>query len=116
MAKVNDPRYPHKCVIYRGEAASSFSPDGDVTILYEGECRKSGSTNIRTFNTGSNNLGKVDTADYRVSIPGIVAGIRKGDLISATDLLGTEDGMRIVYVAASAMANGTEVFCNIASN
>lgn len=74
-------------------------------------------TNIRTFNTGSNATGKVDIADYRVSMPGIVKGIQKGDLIDVTDLTGTEKGMRIVSSEATLlMGGGTAVLCNIPSN
>ena len=92
----NNPQFPHQCVIYRREGATSFNPDGEVKELYKGECRKSSSTNIRTFNVGTTTMGKVDTADYRVSVPGIVRGLQKGDFIDVTDLVGTEKGMRIV--------------------
>lgn len=111
-----NPRFPHQCVIYRMEGATSFSP-GETVEIYKGECRKSSSSNIRTFNTGSNTTGKVDIADYRVSIPGIVKGIQKGDLIDVTDLIGTETGMRIVMVDATQLSGGgTAVLCNTPSN
>lgn len=114
---MNNPRFPHKCVIYRKEGATSFNPDGVIKELYNGVCRKSTSTNIRTFNTGSNSTGKVDIADYRVSMPGIVKGIQKGDLIDVTDLIGTETGMRIVTIGATRLMGGaTEVYCNTSSN
>lgn len=112
----NNPRFPHQCVIYRNEGATSFG-GGTVKELYNGPCRKSSSTNIRTFNTGSNTTGKVDVADYRVSMPGIVMGLQKGDIIDVTDLLGTEKGMRIVMIDATRlMGGGTAVLCNISSN
>lgn len=112
----NNPRFPHQCVIYRNEGATSFG-DGTVKELYKGVCRKSSSTNIRSFSTGNNTTGKVDIADYRVSIPGIVKGIQKGDLIDVTDLIGTEKGMRIVMVEATQlMGGGTAVLCNTSSN
>lgn len=126
----NNPRFPHQCVIYRKEGATSFG-GGTVKELYKGVCRKSSSTNIRTFNTGSNTTGKVDIADYRVSMPGIVKGIQKGDLIDVTDLIGTEKGMRIVSFEATQLgrwetidengkrktiAGGTAVLCNTSSN
>lgn len=112
-----NPRFPHQCVIYRREGATSFNPDGMVKELYKGVCRKNSSTSIRTFSTGSNTTGKVDIADYRVSIPGIVKGIQKGDLIDVTDLIGTEKGMRIVnFDATRLMGGGTAVLCNIPSN
>lgn len=128
---MNNPRFPHQCVIYRKEGATPFNPDGVVKELYNGPCRKSSSTNIRTFNTGSNSTGKVDIADYRVSVPGIVKGIQKGDLIDVSDLIGTEKGMRIVNYDSSQLGNyettdkngkritiagGTAVLCNTSSN
>lgn len=128
---MNNPRFPHQCVIYRKEGATSFNPDGKLVEVYNGVCRKSSSTNIRTFNTGSNTTGKVDVSDYRVSMPGIVKGIQKGDLIDVTDLIGTEKGMRIVMVDATQLgkwetvnengnrktvAGGTAVLCNLPSN
>ena len=129
--KMNNPRFPHQCVIYRRVGATSFKPDGEIKKIYAGECRKSSSTNIRTFNTGSSTTGKVDVADYRVSMPGIVKGIRKGDLIDVTDLIGIETGMRIVSFDATQLGEhevtdengkikivrgGTAVLCNNPSN
>lgn len=115
--KIDNPRYPHQCVIYRKEGVTSFNPDGTVKVLHKGVCRKSSSTNIRTFNTGNNTTGKVDIADYRVSVPGIVEGVQKGDLIDVTDLIGSEKGMRIVMIEATRlMGGGTAVLCNTSSN
>lgn len=114
---MDNPRFPHKCVIYRREGVTSFNPSGTVKELYNGVCRKSSSTNIRSFNTGSNTTGKVDIADYRVSMPGIVKGLQKGDLIDVTDLIGTEKGLRIVnFDATQLMGGGTSVLCNLPSN
>ena len=128
---MNNPRFPHQCVIYRKEGATSFNPDGKIVEVYKGVCRKSSSTNIRTFNTGSNTTGKVDVSDYRVSMPGIVKGIQKGDLIDVTDLIGTDKGMRIVNFDATRLGEwettdeqgrkkivrgGTAVLCNLPSN
>lgn len=124
----NNPRFPHRCVIYRKEGATSFNPDGEIKELYKGVCRKSSS---RSSSTGSNTTGKVDIADYRVSMPGIVKGIQKGDLIDVTDLIGTEKGMRIVSFEATQLGKwettdengrhkvitgGTAVLCNTSSN
>lgn len=114
--KMNNPRFPHQCMIYRKEGATSFG-GGTLKEIYKGVCRKSSSTNIRTFNTGSNTTGKVDIADYRVSVPGIVKGIQKGDFIDVTDIIGTEKGMRIVMIdATQLMGGGTAVLCNTSSN
>lgn len=117
MEKMNNPRFPDKCCVYRFIGASSLNPKGEKKVLYEGVCRKSSSTNIRSFNVGSNNTGKVDVADYRVSMPGIVKGIQKGDLIDVTGLIGIEKGMRIVnFDATQLMGGGTAVLCNLPSN
>lgn len=130
MEKMTNPRFPHKCIIYRKEGATNFG-GGTIKELYNGPCRKSSSSNIRSFNTGSNTTGKVDIADYRVSMPGIVKGLQKGDLIDVTDLIGTEKGMRIVNFDATQLGEwetsdenghkkivrgGTAVLCNISSN
>lgn len=127
----NNPRFPHECKIYRKIGVSSFNPDSEIKEIYAGVCRKSSSTNIRTFNTGSNATGKVDIADYRVSMPGIIEGIQKGDLIDVTDLIGTEKEMRIVMFGATQLGEfkiidesgkpkivkgATELLCNVSSN
>ena len=64
-------------------------------------------------------------------MPGIVNGIRKGDLIDVTDLIGTETGMRIVMTEVTQLGEyettdengkpkivrgGTAVLCNAPSN
>lgn len=114
---MNNPRYPHQCVIYRKIGANSFNSNGEIKEVYNGPCRKSSSTNIRSFNTGSNTTGKVDIADYRVSIPDIVKGIQKGDLVDVTDLIGTTKGLRVVGIEATRlMGGGTAILCNISSN
>ncbi len=116
MAQTINPQFPHQCRIYRQVGATSFS-EGEEVEIYSGVCRKSASTNIRTFNTGDNKTGKVDIADYRVSMPGIIKGIQKGDLVDVTDLIGTETEMRIVMFGATQLkGGGTEVLCNIPSN
>lgn len=70
--KPNNPRFPHKCTIYRMEGETSFS-EGKRDILYEGECRKYGNTSLRTFKTEN-----VVKADYALSIPGVIEGIKTG--------------------------------------
>lgn len=130
-AKVTNPRFPHKCVIYRNVGATSFNPNGETVELYNGVCRKSGSTNIRTFSAGSNSTGKVDMADYRISVPGIVNNVRKGDIIDVTDLAGVERNLRIVKIECSTLCKtvvedaqgnsktvvgGTAYLCSTSSN
>lgn len=129
--KVTNPHFPHQCVIYRQSGVTSFNPKGTIKEVYSGVCRKESSTNIRSFDTGSNTTGKVDMADYRVSFPGIIKGIQKGDLIEVTDLIGTEKEMRIVMITATlcqksevidsdgnrkTIVGGTAVLCKSSSN
>ena len=128
---MTNPRFPHHCRIYRTEGATSLNPEGVYVEAYCGECRKSSSDNIRSFNTGSNTTGKVDTADYRISMPGIVTGIRRGDLVDVTTEIGREDGMRVVSFDYTRLGEyetvddegrrvkvkgATAVLCNIPSN
>lgn len=114
---MTNPRYPHRCKVYRIAGADSFNPDGVLMELYSGKCRKSASDNIRTFNTGSNTMGKVDTVDYRISIPGIIAGIQKGDLVDVSDKIGEETGLRVVmYEYTEIGGGGTSLICNSPSN
>ena len=102
--KITNPRFPHRCRVYRRVGVTPLNPQGTATeLLYTGPCRKSSSTNIRTFNTGTTATGKVDIADYRISIPGIIPGICKGDLVDVTDLITTEKEMRIVNIESTTL-------------
>lgn len=128
----NNPRYPHQCRIYRISEATSFNPEGTgVEELYFGECRMSSSVNIRTFDSGVISTGKVDTADYRVSIPGLIKSLLKGDSIDVTNLTGDTISMRIVTINGSYLSEykktgssgemitvqgGTELLCKSSSN
>jgi hypothetical protein len=113
--KVNNPRWGHTCKICYYTGVSSFS-DGELVELYNGKCRKSSSANIRTFSSGNTENGKVETADYRISIPGKVVGLKKGYFVFVTDDISTDVGMRVVDFAYSPMANATEILCNTNSN
>ena len=111
-----NPRFPHTCRVYRLEGASSFSK-GEEKELYKGQCRKSSSDNIRTFNTGSSTTGKVDSSDYRVSIPAIVRGLQKGDLVDVETLCGTETKLRVVNINPTPLlGDSTEIMCNLPSS
>jgi hypothetical protein len=81
---LTNPRFPHICKIYRMIGADSFS-DGEVKVIYYGVCKKSMATNIRNFNSGSDAYGKVDSGDVRISMPGLVTGIHKGDFVKVVD-------------------------------
>lgn len=105
---ISNPRHPHHCRIYRRIGETNFSKGKEVE-LYNGICRKEGSTNLRTFKT--NNVLK---ADYLVSIPGTVEGIRSGDLIDITDRQGEIRGCMIVDSYAGNL--GTNVYLNLPKN
>lgn len=101
---VSNPRHPHYCRIYRHIGATNFSKGEEVT-LYEGICRKEGSTNLRTFKT--NNVLK---SDYLLSLPGIVEGIHSGDMIDVTDRQGEIKGCMVTDAYAGNL--GTNVYFN----
>lgn len=128
---MNNPKFPHQCVVYRLSGVTSFNPNGEKKELYNGVCRKSGSDNIRSFSTGNNTTGKVDTCDYRISMPGIVKGIDKGDLVDVTDLVNVEAKLRVINIESTQLGKwettdeqgrrkivygGTAVLCNLPSN
>ena len=83
---------------------TSFS-DGEKTVLYEGECRKESSGNLRTFRTAN-----VIKGDYAVYIPGIIKGISSGYLIDVTDFGGTYEGCKITDADIGNL--GTTVYFN----
>lgn len=117
MAKVNNPRFPHTCVIYHMEGVTSLNPEGFRTEVYNGTCRKSSSGSIRSFNSGSLTMGKVDTADARVSLPGIIKGIKKGFFVDVVDLAEETTTYRIVSIEYSRLFGGsTAIICKTSSN
>ena len=73
--KVNNPRFPHTCKVYRISGETSFD-EGNETVLYVGKCNKYGRTSPRT--STKDNVIKVD---YAVDIPGLVKGVVSGDIV-----------------------------------
>lgn len=108
MAKVSNPRFPHTCKVYRMEGETSFN-EGRETVLYEGKCNKYGSSNLRTFKTDN-----VVKGDYAVDIPGLVKGIRPGDLVDVSDYTG--EAKRILVTDAYPTEMGTTVYFNLSKN
>lgn len=108
MSKISNPRHSHKCRIYRRLGATNFSK-GEEKVLYEGICRKEGSTTLRTFKT--NNVLK---SDYMLSLPGIVEGILSGDLIDVVDRQGEYKGCMVTDSYAGNL--GTTVYFNQPKN
>lgn len=106
--KINNPRFPHTCTIYRMEGETSFS-DGKKAVLYEGKCRKYGNTSLRTFKADN-----VIKGDYALSIPGTVSGIKAGDLINVTDHCGAFTGCMVTDCYAGNL--GTTVYFNLSKN
>jgi hypothetical protein len=106
MSGINNPRFPHTCAIYRLVGVTNLN-DGEKSVLYEGECRKESSTNLRTFKT--NNVIK---ADYRVALP--IKGkcdIKAGDFVDVTDFSGAYTGCLIAEVYPSNL--GTSIYFNL---
>ena len=108
MANISNPRHPHTCTVYREVGATSFS-DGEKVVLYEGICRKEGSTSLRTFKTDN-----VIKSDYMLSLPGIIEGIKAGDLIDVTDRQGTFT--QCIVTDSYAGNLGTTVYFNLPKN
>lgn len=106
--KPDNPRFPHRCTIYKMEDETSFS-EGKKVIFYEGECRKYGNTSLRTFK-----VENVIKADYALSIPGIHEGIKTGYLIDVTDRVRTFTECMVADCYPGNL--GTTVYFNIAKN
>lgn len=106
--KVNNPRFPHTCKVYRISGETSFD-EGNETVLYVGKCNKYGSTNLRTF-TKSN----VIKSDYAIDIPGLVKGIIAGDLVDVTDYGGSFESCMVTDCYPTEM--GTTLYFNLAKN
>lgn len=106
--KVNNPRFPHTCKVYRISGKTSFD-EGNETVLYVGRCRKYGSTSLRTF-TKSN----VIKSDYAIDIPGLAKGIIAGDLVDVTDYGGSFESCVVTDCYPTEM--GTTLYFNLAKN
>ena len=138
---VQHEQYPHWCRIYRhnqtgsdlqfeSEADEQFSEleeetceckdsgcvcgccEDDITVLYEGECVKYGSSQMRKYVNGS-----TIKADHAVDIPDVVFGINPGDLIDVRDGNGEWREIEVVVpFPDDVFGMGTTVFFNIAFN
>lgn len=106
--KVNNPRFPHTCKVYRISGETSFD-EGNETVLYVGRCHKYGSTSLRTF-TKSN----VIKSDYAIDIPGLEKGIIAGDLVDVTDYGGSFESCVVTDCYPTEM--GTTLYFNLAKN
>lgn len=106
--KVNNPRFPHTCKVYRISGETPFD-EGNETVLYVGRCHKYGSTSLRTF-TKSN----VIKSDYAIDIPGLAKGIIAGDLVDVTDYGGSFESCVVTDCYPTEM--GTTLYFNLAKN
>lgn len=78
--KIDNPRFPHWCKIYRISDVNPFGEDGEAEVLYDGECREYSNNSIRTFNTNTEQ-GQILNGDYAINIPRNDLKVRAGDLI-----------------------------------
>lgn len=108
MKRISNPRFPHTCRIYTVSGETSFA-DGEETILYEGICRKETNTALRTFKTDS-----VIKADYSISVPGTIEGIRSGCFVDYTDTGGSAERLLVSDCFAGNL--GTTVYFNEPKN
>jgi len=134
-----NPRFPHKCVVYRVDGEDSFGNKGEETVLYgsrecmgqdcmicsgtdtdcygrlckecPGRCRKECSTSKRTFI--ADKTERVKTGDFRLALPGQVRGITTGCYVDVEDLQGRFDKCAVTGAWATNM--GTTVFFNMPS-
>lgn len=110
---LNNPEFPHLCVVRRFMEVDSFTPDDPFSsdnlndegfpkrqprekVIYAGPCRREASNNIRTFRTGSTTVGQVNYGDYRVSLPGRHE-IAKGDTVTVTHDLGEDRSATVLH-------------------
>ena len=116
--KVNNPRFPHTCKVYRISGETSFD-EGNETVLYVGKCNKYGRTSPRTSTNGSTSLrtftkSNVIKSDYAIDIPGLVKGIIAGDLVDVTDYGGSFESCVVTDCYPTEM--GTTLYFNLAKN
>lgn len=78
-----NPRFPHRCEIYRTVGATPFS-EGVRETIYDGPCRAYKRNRARVVNGAFR-------ADLNLSIPSVVRAIA-GDAIVVNDRVGTTFG------------------------
>lgn len=111
--------YPDWCRIYYSEpdgAENQFADDDEreemMHVLYDGECIKYGSSQMRKFANGS-----VIKADHCVDIPYVIHGIHSGHRIDVCDAQGQWHDIEIVVAYAdTTFGLGTTVFFNVTFN
>ena len=110
--RIEHRNYPHVCRIYSNAAVSQFSDMEDATVIYEGECIKYGSKQMRKYVDAN-----VIKADFCVDIPYVIKGIFSGMKLDVTDSQGEFPNCEIVSAFADDVYGlGTTVFFNVAMN
>lgn len=110
--RIEHRNYPHSCRIYSNPAMTQFSEPGEATVLYEGECIKYGSNQMRKYVNAN-----VVKADFCVDIPHVVKGIFSGMRLDVTDLQGEFLDCEVATAFADDVYGlGTTVFFNVAMN
>lgn len=103
--------YPDTCRIYTSIGQTQFNEE-DASVLYEGECIKYGSSQMRKYVNGN-----VIKADFCVDIPHVVKGIFSGMRLDVEDSQGEFLDCEIVTAFADNVYGlGTTVFFNAAMN
>lgn len=109
--RIEHHNYPDYCKIYTFKGQTQFS-EGEKVVIYEGECVKYGSSQMRKFVNGN-----VIKADFCVDIPYVVSNITSGKRIDAFDAQGKFLDCEIVLgFADTVFGLGTTVFFNVAMN
>ena len=109
--RINHHNYPDCCKVYSFEEQTQFSK-GSERVIYEGECVKYGSSQMRKFVNGN-----VIKADFCVDIPYIIRDIYSGMKIDVYDAQGDFEGCEIVLAFADTVYGlGTTIFFNVAMN
>ena len=106
--KVENPEFPHHCVIYRVEGETSFS-DGKKGIVYEGKCLKYGNSSLRSFKSEG-----VYKGDHGLDIPGLVDAAA-GNLIDY-EAFGRDHREGIMVTGVEHCGWGTTVYFNLPKN
>lgn len=109
MAIINNPRHPHKCVIYRMVDENEFT-DGEKVVIYEGVCRKYTTRTSRTSNA-------TVSSQYTLSIPSIVKA-KAGDRVEVDDYICHFEGIvsevntNNIGSAETGYKGGTDIYWN----
>ena len=105
-------RFPHTCKVYRLVGENEFT-DGEVEVIYEGECSVYSNSNMRMFAERN-----VEKADFAVDIPKLIKGIGGACYIDAEDYNRTYERQLVLkpQPVQYGEREGTTLYFNIADN